>query len=93
MSSVKGYLFELKIRASKAVRLADVGGEFVSKLCAKTIELLKNRPRPQTYAIIGEKININPSWIDALAQGRIKEPGVQKIERLYEYLKGEPLKV
>ena len=65
----------------------------MSKLCEKTLELLKNRPRPKTYELIGEAIDIKPSWIESFAQRRIEEPGVQKVERLYEYLKGEPLKV
>lgn len=57
-----------------------------------TRELLIDRPRKVTIAEIAEKIDVSPSWLDSLIAGRIKEPSVNSIQRLYEFLKNDSLK-
>jgi hypothetical protein len=53
-------------------------------LFQETLELLRrdsgNWPRTAYETGLGRE------WLSKLAQGRIKEPGVQKIEILHEYL-------
>ena len=64
-------------------------------LYEKTIELLKNRPRDKTLKSISEDTGINLSWLRSFGQGRIKDkgPSVFTVEKLYEYLSGQKLKV
>lgn len=53
-------------------------------MLTETIEMLrraKSRPR------IAEETGLGLQWMHKLAQGHIKDPGVTKIQRLYEYLK------
>lgn len=57
-----------------------------------TIQLLIERPRKLTLVQIAEKIEVSVSWLDALIAGRIQEPSVNSIQRLYEFLKQDSLK-
>jgi len=56
-----------------------------STLLKKTLDLLlKDKGNwPETANQTGLKYD----WISALSQGGIEDPGVKKIERLYEYLR------
>lgn len=65
----------------------------MSRLCTKTRELLLARPRTQTYKIISDATGLHPDWIMCFAQDRMDDPGVRKVEKLYEYLSGRTLKV
>lgn len=58
-------------------------------LLTRTRELLKSYPG--TYFSIYDGTGIQPTWLSALATGRIKNPSVNKVQRLYEFLRGQPL--
>lgn len=60
-------------------------------LLTKTKELLLDHEG--TYFDIYDKTGIQPTWLSALATGRIKNPSVNKVQRLYEHLRGQPLTV
>lgn len=62
-----------------------------ASLLSKTKELLTEHQG--TYFDIYDKTGIQPTWLSALATGRIKNPSVNKVQRLYEYLRGQPLTV
>ncbi len=64
-----------------------------SRLCIITRELLRNRSRLVTYEAIGKETGLSVEWIADLAQERFKDPGVSKVEILYEYLSGKRLEV
>jgi len=55
-------------------------------LTAVLAELAKRKGRlPDVCAALPE---IDYSWLSKLVQGRIKDPSVNKIQRLYDYLFG-----
>ena len=59
-----------------------------------TIELLKNKSKNITYKLIEEETGLTTYWLDSLINRPQKErdfdPGVRKIETLYNYLSGKP---
>lgn len=61
------------------------------KLLAHTLELVRNRPRAVTYELMQKKTRIPVSWMQALMTGKIKEPSVNRIEKLYVYFTGSQL--
>jgi len=61
-------------------------------LLEATQNLLLARPRSLTYEqIVAECPSLNLRWLSCLANGQIKDPGVNKIQCLYEYLARKPL--
>lgn len=50
----------------------------------RTVELLRitNKPYLEIYSSTG----LTPSWLTQLSTGKIKDPSVNKIQRLYEHL-------
>lgn len=64
-----------------------------SVLLDRTLHLVRNRPASLTYAAIAEALDVSKAWIEALASGRIPDPGVCKVEALYNYLAATPLKI
>ena len=63
------------------------------KLLTKTIEAIKNRPSCLTYNHIADECNVSIRWLDNLVAGKIKDPGVTKIEAVYEFVTGRSLDV
>lgn len=59
----------------------------------KTLELIKTRPRNLTFAEIEKRTGIKQSWLRAFSQGKIKDPSVNLIQSLYEFLTNTKLKV
>ena len=58
-----------------------------------TIELLKNRPKSITYALIEEETELTKHWLDSLIQRHSDDEidfGIKKIETLYNYLSDKP---
>jgi len=53
------------------------------KLYETTIELLKARGK---YRNIADQTGLDYDWICSISQGRIKDPGVKKMQALYDYL-------
>lgn len=65
---------------------AKSGASLTSDLLQRTMTLLKARPRELTYPVIAEAIGVSAKWLEALIAGKIEDPGVNKIERLYNLL-------
>lgn len=62
----------------------------MQNLLAETVRLLRARPTADHEAI-ADKTGLSKSWVEHLRKGRYKDPGVNKVQRLYEYLTGEKL--
>lgn len=62
-------------------------------LLEKTKQLLAERPRYKTYALIASEIGVSEYWILNLVTGKMPEPSVVKVQKLYEYLSGHKLNV
>lgn len=62
-----------------------------SKLLEKTIELYNSRSRLLTNEKIAEDTGLNYNWLITFTSK--EEPGVGRIEALYEYLSGKKLEV
>jgi hypothetical protein len=61
-------------------------------LLSATQQLLKNRPRSLTFSNINRDLpELNRVWLSRMANGRIKETDVNRVQKLYEYLTGKPL--
>lgn len=60
-------------------------------LLQKTRELL--RECPLSYLDIYKATDLNPNWLTGIASGRIVDPSVNRVQALYEFLKGETLTV
>lgn len=55
-----------------------------SKLLGKTVALLKATTVP--YTKIASDMGFNIRWVHMVKDGDIKDPSVNRIEALYEYL-------
>ncbi len=55
----------------------------------QTIKLLKERPKHITLALIAEETNLTLPWLESILYKEI-DPGVSKIEELYNYLSNKP---
>lgn len=62
-----------------------------SNFLAETIGLIRNRPRPMTYKTIGSATGIPVQFLQDLMAGRIKNPGVARIESLYNHMSATKL--
>lgn len=62
-------------------------------LYKKTLELIKNCPRTLSYQSIADNTGLTKHWIEKFAQGKIKNPGVQNVQKLYEFLTGQKLEL
>lgn len=49
------------------------------------------RQTSQTYLDIYAATGLNPTWLSHIATGKIADPSVNKVQTLYEHLKGAPL--
>ena len=56
-----------------------------------TRELWKNRPRHITYDQACDKAQVTMGWLQGFIRSRTRDAGVDKVQRLYEFLKGESL--
>ncbi len=56
-----------------------------------TLELL--RSSPEDTAAVAVATGLSYSWIVTFAADRMRNPSVNKVQRLYEYLTGKPLRV
>jgi len=62
-------------------------------LYEKTRELLKARPATMTFATIEQETGIKESWLRMFNRGKIEDPSVNTIQKLYEFLSGSKLRV
>ena len=53
---------------------------------AETVELLRTRPRAVTLKMMADDLHINVNWLKALLSGRITDPGIKKLTKIYDYL-------
>lgn len=58
-------------------------------LLARTRTLL--RESEQSYLDIYEATKLTPNWLSLLARGKLREPSVNKVQKLYEHLSGKPV--
>lgn len=65
--------------------------EPVGSLLQRTLELLKTTDEtiPQIYV----DTQLPFYWLQSLREGRIKNPSVNRVQRLYEHLSGKKLEV
>lgn len=59
-----------------------------ANLFDETLKLLKNSPRHITFVEMARHTECSVSWISRLAAGKIAEPNVHIVQKLYNYLKG-----
>lgn len=57
-----------------------------------TIELLDQTNR-EDWKRLAEQLDVTVNWIAGVANGTIKEPGINKIERLYTALCGKSVEL
>lgn len=62
-----------------------------SKLCLKTQEYLKTRPRQMRFKDVSEATGIPEAWLKMFGAGKIKEPSCPRVEKVYEFLTGKEL--
>lgn len=60
-----------------------------SSLLKKTRQMLDEYGG--TYFDIYDRTGIQPTYVSAVATGRVKNPSVNKVQRLYEFLSGKQL--
>lgn len=60
-------------------------------LLGETKRLLNESPR--THAEIFMSTGLSPQWLSQLQSGKTRDPSVNKVQRLYEYLREQPLSV
>jgi transcriptional regulator with XRE-family HTH domain len=56
------------------------------KLYEATRSLLAAQPRTISLASIAEGAGVKRSWLSAFSRDEIPDPGVKKVQRLYDYL-------
>jgi hypothetical protein len=64
-----------------------------SVLFYTTFRLLEDRPRHLTYERLEEISGVPAAWIKAFGQGRMKDPSVIRVEKLYNALADEALEL
>lgn len=64
-----------------------------SVLFHTTFALLQDRPRHVTLAILAETSGVPEEWIKKFGQGAISDPGVIRVEKLYNALADEALEL
>ena len=62
-----------------------------AKLTAYVLHKLAEQP--DRVAQIALDAKVPKPWLDFLIKGKITNPGVDRIEKLYEYLSGKKLKI
>jgi predicted transcriptional regulator len=64
-----------------------------SLLYEKTYILLQNRTVKIQFKDISEKTGVPEGWIKAFNAGKMKNPSVVRVEKLYAFLTGSELNV
>lgn len=54
---------------------------------------LRDRPRYLTLRTIAEQTELKLDWLEMYSRGKIKDPSVNRVEKLYIFLTGEALAV
>lgn len=66
---------------------------FEPVLVTVTRDLLLNRPRNIDYAKIEKETGLSQRWLTSFANNTSEDFGVSRVEKLYTYLAGKPLKL
>jgi transcriptional regulator with XRE-family HTH domain len=64
-----------------------------SLLCHVTFRLLRQLPRTVTYADLAKASGVSEAWIKSFGQGRMTNPSVVRVEKLYNALSDKPLEL
>lgn len=64
-----------------------------SVLYQRTFDLLARRSRTVTYADLSAITGVTEAWIQAFGQGRMTNPSVIRVEKLYNALSSTPLEL
>lgn len=64
-----------------------------SRLYSATYVLLRTRPRDVFLTDIADGTGIPLGWLKAFSQGRMSDPSVVRVEKLYNWLSDEPLEI
>lgn len=62
-------------------------------LLARTVQLLQDRPEDLTILKIQEATGLPFHWLTKMAANQIPNPSVNRVQRLYEYLAGKPIRL
>lgn len=65
----------------------------MSTLLDRTRQLLADRPRSMTLAKIACDLGLTEGWLLDMRRPTIGDPGVIKVQKLYEYLSGRKLEL
>lgn len=57
-----------------------------SRLLSEVQDLLKNRPKWLTHAVISKSVGVSVGTVSGIETGTIKNPGVNIAEALHDYL-------
>lgn len=68
------------------------GQAMTSTLLKATLELL-SQTNPESWPALAKRIDVTYTWLRQLDNGLIKEPGINKIERLYCALSGKSVEL
>ena len=59
----------------------------------RTKQFLKERPKNITLSLISEETGLTTDWLESLLYKKNFDPGVIRIETLYNYLATEPITI
>lgn len=57
-----------------------------ASLYDRTLYLVNNAPRSVDFSVMARDCDISVSWISRFAAGKFEDPGVKKVECLFNYL-------
>ncbi len=57
---------------------------YMSELYTKTIEMLESTTKPMS--VISKETDVGLRWLYQLKAGKFSDPGVNKIQRIHDYL-------
>lgn len=72
----------------RTVPFKSIGQIMTSALLRATLDLL-DQTALEDWKRLAEECGLTVAWIRQLVDGKIKEPGVNKVERLYNALSGK----
>lgn len=65
----------------------------MSTLYHRTYTLLRQRMETKSLQTISRESDLPYYWLNKIAIGATKDPGVRRVQKLYEYLTGKPLEL
>ena len=68
-------------------------GDAMSRLIEHTRELIRERPRSKTFAVMSKDLDLPVSWLFAFSQNAHEDYFTKRVEKLYVYLSGQELKL